>query len=86
MARTTHHRYGFRWRELQCGETALFQRRLLVVYITFLWIEIIDLFTKQIPGFGKTLALVGKFLNVYETYVKEADVTLGPMHSGKAAF
>lgn len=57
-----------------------------MVYITFLWIEIIDLFTKQIPGFGKTLALVGKFLNVHGTHVKKADVSLSSMHSGKAAF
>ena len=48
--------------------------------------EVKDLFLAQIPGFDKTLAVIGKFMDVYEIHVKEANVILAPMQAGTVTF
>ncbi len=48
--------------------------------------DVKDLFLCQIPGFDKTLSVIGKLLDVYEIHVKEASVILGPMQTGIVTF
>ena len=48
--------------------------------------DVEKMFVEQIPGFDKSLAVIGRQLDIYEIHIKEAVIVYGPKQTGAVSF